>query len=100
MPFLSLVNGSFTGNEGTCALPPPQNPVHPARTIQPFTFACTICAATPRIRVVESLVLHLRKLPSGWKEGFEGISQTGQPVAPDLPAADLLVPRSAFPADG
>jgi hypothetical protein len=42
----------------------------------------------------------LRELPSGWKEGFEGISQTGQPVAPDLPAADLLVPRSAFPADG
>jgi hypothetical protein len=42
----------------------------------------------------------LRELPSGWKEEFEGISQTGQPVAPDLPAADLLVPKSAFPADG
>jgi len=25
MPFLSLVNGSSTGNEGTCALPPPRN---------------------------------------------------------------------------
>jgi hypothetical protein len=34
MPFSSLVNRSSTGNEGTCALPPPRN-LAPFRTHYP-----------------------------------------------------------------
>jgi len=35
-----------------------------------------------------------------WGKGFDGVSQTGQPVAPDLPAADSLELRCPFPAMG
>jgi hypothetical protein len=35
-----------------------------------------------------------------WGEGFDGVSQTGQPVAPGLPAADLREQSQALLADG
>jgi hypothetical protein len=71
-----------------------------AFAIQPFTFARTTCTATPRIRPTGILALLFGSLPLERGEGFDGVSQTGQPVAPDLPAVDSLQLRCSFPANG
>ena len=66
---------------------------HSALTIQSFALAGTTCECTPGIRPTGILALPFGYLPLEPGEGFDGVSQTGQPVAPDLPAADLLEPR-------
>jgi hypothetical protein len=38
------------------------------------------------------LAVPFGSLPLEWSEDFDGASQTGQPVTPKLPAANLLVP--------
>ena len=66
---------------------------HSALTIQLFALAPTTCAAIPGIRATAILALPSGQSPLEWGEGFDGVSQTGQPVAPDLPATELLAPR-------
>ena len=65
---------------------------HSALTIQSFALAGTTCKCTPGIRPIGILALPFGVLPLEPGEGFDGVSQTGQPVAPGLPAADLLEP--------
>jgi len=49
--------------------------------MQPFNFARTTCAATPRITPTGILALPFGSLPLERNDGFDGVSQTGQPVA-------------------
>ena len=65
---------------------------HSALNIQSFALAGTTCKSTPDIRPTGILALPFGYLPLEPGEGFDGVSQTGQPVAPGLPAADLLEP--------